>query len=229
MSTWLKVARYHLVQPALLVGLPWANLVFAFIVNLIIAAEVPADQHGFYTGAVAVPYIYFFLTGVMAIGRSLPFGLTLGASRRSFYAGTALLGAGLAAADAVLLTVLQAIERATSGWGLNMYFFRVPYILNGPWYLTWLTSFTGLAVLFAFGMWFGVVHRRWGVIGNVVFIAGQVTVLLAATLIVTFAHAWLGVAHFFTSLTAVGLTGLLAALTVVLLAGGHATIRRATV
>jgi len=35
--------------------------------------------------------------------------------------------------------------------------------------------------------------------------------------------------HFFTGLTATGLTGLLAVLAVVLLAGGHATIRRATV
>lgn len=244
MSTWLKVVRYHLVQPALVIGLPWANLAFAFIVNLIIAAEHPtahpvvttsqglaatANDGGFFTGAVVIPYIYFFVTGLMTISRSLPFGLALGASRRSFYAGTALLGVGLAAVDAVGLTALQAIERVTNGWGVDMHFFRVPYILNGPWYLTWLTSFTGLAVLFALGMWFGVVHRRWGLIGNVLFIAGQVSALLAATLIVSFANAWPAVGHFFISLTTAGLSGLLVLLTLALLAGGHATIRRATV
>jgi hypothetical protein len=61
------------------------------------------------------------------------------------------------------------------------------------------------------------------------FIAAQVTVLLAAALVVTWSHGWTGVGHFFTGLTAAGLTGLLAVLAVALLAGGRATIRRATV
>lgn len=171
----------------------------------------------------------FFIIGLVTISRSLPFGLALGVSRRSYYAGTALLGAAFAAAGGLVLTVAQAIERATDGWGVSMHFFRVPYILDGPWYLTWLTSFVALALLFVYGMWFGIVYRRWNLIGTMTFIAAQVTVLLAATLIVTGAHAWPGVGHFFTSLTAVGLTGVLAALATALFAGGRATIRRATV
>jgi len=43
------------------------------------------------------------------------------------------------------------------------------------------------------------------------------------------ADAWHTVGHFFTTLTIEGLTGLLAALTVVLMAGGYATVRRLTV
>ena len=27
---------------------------------------------------------------------------------------------------------------------MGLHFFRVPYLLHGPWYLTWLTSFVGL-------------------------------------------------------------------------------------
>jgi hypothetical protein len=34
-------------------------------------------------------------------------------------------------------------------------FFRVTCILPGPWYLTWLTSFAGLALMFVYGMWIG--------------------------------------------------------------------------
>jgi hypothetical protein len=48
-------------------------------------------------------------------------------------------------------------------------------------------------------------------------------------LLVAGANAWASVGHFFTGLTAAGLTGLLAALAALLLAGGQATIRRATV
>jgi hypothetical protein len=48
-------------------------------------------------------------------------------------------------------------------------------------------------------------------------------------LIIAGANAWHAVARFFNTLTIEGLTGLLAALTVVLLAGGYATVRRLAV
>ena len=140
-----------------------------------------------------------------------------------------MLAVALAAVVGVVTTVGQAIERATGGWGMHMGFFRVPYILNGPWYLTWLTSFVALTLLFVYGMWFGLVYRRWSLVGLVAFIAAQVTVLLIGALAATWTHAWHDVGHFFTTLSASGLTGLLAALTVVLLAGGFTTMRRLTV
>jgi hypothetical protein len=244
MRTSRDDARYHLVMPWLVLGLPWAILAFSFVINLVIFSIVPTSHHGVltsqgvvqvasaahnYTGAVCIVYIFFFALGVSSIGRSLPFGLALGASRRSFYSGTALLGVTLAVADGLALTALQAIERATDGWGVRMHFFRVPYILDGPWYLTWLTSFVGLALLFVYGMWFGIVYRRWNLTGSTAFIAVQVTVVVAVVLIVAWADAWSGVGHFFAGLTAAGLTGLLAGLAALLLAGGHATIRRVTV
>jgi hypothetical protein len=44
-------------------------------------------------------------------------GLTLGASRRSFYSGTALFGIALTLVSGLVLTALQAIERATRRLG----------------------------------------------------------------------------------------------------------------
>jgi hypothetical protein len=244
MRTWRDVARYHLVVPWLVLGLPWAILAISFAVNLVIFSFVPQGHHQAlagqglvqaadaahnYTGGVSSIYVFFLVIGINSIGRSLPFGLALGVSRRSFYAGTALLGVALALIDGLALTALQAIERATAGWGAGMHFFQVPYILDGPWYLTWLTSFVALALLFVWGMWLGIVYRRWNLFGSVAFVAAQGTVLLAAALIVSWADAWSRVGHFFTSVTAAGLTGVLAVLAVLLLAGGHATIRGATV
>ena len=230
MRTWRDVARYHLVVPWVILLMPWAILAVSFIVNLVIFSRVPvANAPHNDTGGVASIYVFFLVIGVSSIGRSLPFGLALGVSRRSFYAGTTLLGAALALVDGLALTVLQAIERATDGWGANMHFFQVSYILDGPWYLTWLTSSVALALLWVWGMWFGIVYRRWNLFGSVAFIAAQVSVVVVAVLIVTWADAWSGFGHFFTGLTAAGLTGLLAGLAALLLAGGHATIRRATV
>ncbi|MGD0702560.1 MAG: hypothetical protein ABSA02_22100 [Trebonia sp.] len=244
MKTWLNVARYHLAVAWAPLAMPWAILALSFVVNLAIFSFVPTSHYDVltgqglvqvanpspnYTGGVAAIYVFFLVIGVNSIGRSLPFGLALGASRRSFYAGTALLGLALAVADGLVLTALAAIERATGGWGASMHFFRVAYILDGPWYLTWLTSFVALALLFVWGMWFGIVYRRWNLAGSVAFIAAQVTVVVAAVLIAVWTDAWAGVGHFFTGLTAAGLTGVLALLAVLLLAGGHATVRRASV
>jgi hypothetical protein len=166
---------------------------------------------------------------VLSIGRSLPFAFALGVGRRSYYAGTALLAVSLAAVYGLALAVLQVIEQATGGWGVGLHFFRVAYILPGPWYLTWLTSFVLLALMFIYGMWFGLVYRRWNLLGLLAFIAALVIVLVPGIVITSHAHAWPAIGRFFTTLSAAGLTGLLAALAVMLLAGGYATMRRVTV
>jgi len=83
----------------------------------------------------------------------------------------------------------------------------------------------GLSLVFVYGMWYGIVYRWWGTLGVLAFIAVQVLVALA----VTFAYSWSGVGGHLASLSALDLTGVVAALTVVFLAGGHATIRRVTV
>lgn len=227
MNTWVKVARYNLVRPANYLALPWI-LPFSFAVGAVTAGRGRGhDASGYLLGFFA----FFAVQGMQTIGRSLPFGLTLGASRRSFYSGTALLGTALALVSGLVLTALQAIERATGGWGLSLHFFRVPYLLNGPWYATWLTSAVGLSALFIYGMWYGIVYSRWGLPGTLAFIAAQALVVVAGVVVVTSEHWHVSSAAggSFAGLTALGLTGVIAALAVLLLAGGHATIRRATV
>ena len=229
-STMVKVARFHLADRLSYTALPWAVLAFDFIVWLALAAsaggggsvQVP-------TGALAAIYPFFLIAGALSIFRSLPFAFALGVSRRSYYSGTALLAVSLAAVYGLALAVLQVIEQATSGWGVGLHFFRVAYILPGPWYLTWLTSFVLLTLMFIYGMWFGLVYRRWNLLGLLAFAAAQVTIGVAGAAAATQAHAWPAIGRFFTTLTAAGLTGLLAALTVMLLASGYATMRRVTV
>jgi hypothetical protein len=229
MSTWIKVARYMLTDRYIVLISPWLVLTIAFLVNVVIVAGYPGRQGQVYVGALSAIYVVLITTGALAIARQLPFALALGVSRRSFYAGSALLWIALAAVYGLGLTVLQLIERGTGGWGLKMHFFRVPYLLAGPWYLSWLTSFVGLALMLAWGMWFGIIYRRWNVAGLLSFITVQALALLLVLLIIGDARAWHGVGHFFSTLTIGGLTGLLAALTVALLAGGYATVRHVTV
>ena len=230
MTTYINVVRYHLVQRFNYLILPWAVLTFVFGVDVVILAVTPAG-HGShrYVGGLASIFIIAFILGLQSVSHALPFGLTLGLSRRTYYLGTALLAAALAAVVAVVATVGQAIERGTDGWGMSMDFFRVPYILDGSWYLTWLTSFVVLTLLYVYGMWFGLVYRRWGLFGLVAFLAAQTVVLLIGAVATTWTHAWHDLGHFFTALSAAGLTCLLAALTAALLVGGFSTMRRLTV
>jgi hypothetical protein len=244
MNTWIKVARCHLLKRFDYLALPWAWTAFGFAVDLVIFGLIPVGRHWVMTahglaqvqntpsgrdaaGLAGIVIVYFVL-GVVSISQELPFALALGVSRRSYYAGTALLGVALATVNGLVITALQAIERATGGWGESAHVFQVPYILDGPWYLTWLTSSVVLALLFGWGMWSGIVYRRWNLPGALAFAATQVTVLLAAAVLITWTHAWPGTGRFFTALSSAGLTGLLAALAAALLAGGYATIRRVT-
>ncbi|MGH3095194.1 MAG: hypothetical protein ACRDMV_04245 [Streptosporangiales bacterium] len=230
MNTLVNVARYHLVDRVQLGLLPPAVTAFAFLVNLIIFALLPTrPDAGYYAGGLLAPYIFFFILGVLTLTRSLPFAFALGLSRRSYYLGTVGCFLTLAGVYGFVITVLQAIERATGGWGIAMHFFRVPWILDGAWYLTWVTAFVLLMLVFAYGMWFGLISRRWSVTGVLTFAAVQVTVLLAAAVVVTWLDAWASVTAAFATLSVLGFTGVVAAVALALTLGGFGTMRKATV
>ena len=91
MTTLVNIARYHLVDRLTYLALPWGVMVFSFLVNLAIAAVVPPSPHGYFTGGLVTIYIFLLICGTLSMTRSLPFGLMLGVSRRSYYLGTALL------------------------------------------------------------------------------------------------------------------------------------------
>ncbi len=229
MKTLLNVARYHLVDRVTYLALPWAIMAFSFLVNVVIAALVLPAPGGQYTGGLVTIYIFLLVCGVLSMTRFLPFGLMLGVSRRGYYLGTVLLVVALGVGYGLGLTVLQMVERATGGWGLALHFFRVPWIMDGPWYQTWLTSFVLLVLFFGYGMWYGLVYRRWNVPGLVAFIAAQVLVALGVLVVVSMTHNWAAVGQFFVTVTAPALTGVLAALAVALGLGGFTTMRRVTI
>jgi hypothetical protein len=229
MKTLVNVARYHLVDRITYVALPWAILAFSFLINLAISAMAPRQPSGVYSGGLVSIYVFLLICGVLSMTRELPFGLMLGVSRRSYYLGTALLVLALGIAYGLALTVLQALERASGGWGISLHYFAVPWIMNGPWYQTWVTSFVLLVLFFLYGMWYGLVHRRWSGTGLVAFVVAQMLVALAVVAVVTLTHGWTAFGHFFTTVRAPALTGVLAALTIALGLGGFTTMRRTTI
>jgi hypothetical protein len=229
--TWINVSRYHLADRITFTVLPYGILAFTFGVSLAFTAAIPhsAVVHDNTIPGMAFGfYACFGMLGGLSIFRMLPFGLALGVSRRSYYAGTTLLCAGLAVGYGLVLAVMAVIEGATGGWGVAMHLFRSP-LLPRPWTITWLTSFVGLTLMSVYGMWFGIIYRRWNLVGMLIFAASQITVLVTTVVIISRTHAGPHIAHTLAKLTAPGVTGLLALLTAALFAGGYATIRGATV
>jgi hypothetical protein len=228
MKTLVNVARFHLVDRVTYAALPWGVLAFAFGVNLVIAAlaQIP---NGYYTGAVSSLYFVLLAAGAASLTRGLPFGMMLGVSRRSYYLGTTLLVVLLGVVYSFALAMLEGLERTTAGWGNAVHFFRVPWLLAGPWYETWLTSFVLLVCFWLYGMWCGLVYRRWSLPGLTVFFVGQVLAVLIAVIAVSLSHTWSDVGNFFSSSTALVLTGILATAAVVFGIGGYTTLRRTTV
>ena len=229
MKTLVNVARYHLVDRITYLALPWGILAFSFLINLAIAAMAPTQPGGMYTGGLVTIYVFLLVCGVLSMTRELPFGLMLGVSRRGYYLGTALLVLALGVVYGLALTVLQALERASGGWGFSLHYFCVPWIMDGPWYQTWIISFVLLVLFFLYGMWYGLVNRRWGIVGLTTFVVAQMLVALAVVAAVTLTHHWTAFGHFFTTVQAPALTGVLAALTVALGLGGFSTLRRAAI
>ena len=229
MRTLVNIARYHLVDRMTYLALPWGAMIFSLLVNMVIAVQVPAGPDGHYTGGLLTLHAFLLFCGVLSMTRWLPFGVMLGVSRRSYYLGTALLVVALGAAYSIGLTALQAVERTTGGWGLALHFFRIPWILDGPWYQTWLTAFVLLVLFFLYGTWYGLVYRRWSLPGLAAFIAAQVLAVLIVVAAVSMTDTWPAVWEFFTTITAPGLTAVLAATAAVIGLGGFTTLRRAAI
>src|SRR5579863_1147008 len=218
MTTLLKVGRFHLVDRFSYTAMPWSVLAIAFVISVAIAdAERGGGSAQIATGAVSAIYVFFFAVGILNISQSLPFAFALGVSRRSYYAGTAMLAVSLATVYGFALALLQVVEQASGGWWIGLHFFRVAYILPGPWYLTWLTSLVLLTLMFVCGMWVGLIHRRWGILGLLALAVALGSALTVGVVAISNAKAWPSFGQFFTTLSTAGLTGLLAAFAVALL------------
>ncbi|MEV5746702.1 hypothetical protein AB0L00_02695 [Actinoallomurus sp. NPDC052308] len=223
----VTVVRYLLLDRVTYLVLPWVWAAFGFILDVVILRLTLAGHTDHrWVGGLAAAFLVVLIVGAQSVARALPFALTLGVSRRAYFLGVTALALALAVCFGLVVAVGQILERATGGWGLHMAYFRVPYLLDGPWYLSWLTVTTTFVLLFVYGMWYGLVHRRAGLPGTMIFGAAQLGVLALAAIIATWAHGWADIGRFLTTITATGVTGVLAAAVAVMLAGGFATIRR---
>lgn len=133
--------------------------------------------------AYALPGFLVYL-GVQSIATTFPFALTLGASRRSFVAGTLLWSVIVSAFMALALALLTTLELATNHWFAGFYVFDI-YVL-GAGDLGRLLPIVFLATLsmLCLGGVFGASWIRFGARGPQMIGIGTAIVLIVALIIV---------------------------------------------
>jgi len=148
-------------------------------------------------------------------------------TRREFYLGT-LLTAGLTALIlAVVFVAGGMLEQATTGWGMNGYFFYIPWIWDAGPAAAGLFFFALAMLFFVIGFWGATIFKRWGTAVLTTVILAIALVLVGALWLVGRLNAWSEVGMWLATSGALGLTlwGLL--LIGVLAGSSYLTLRRA--
>jgi hypothetical protein len=225
----LSAARLHLVHPLVVFGVPWMVGTISFVINWAIWALADVAEHdpNNFTGGVTALYITVCVVFVQALTQMLPFAMGISLSRRAFWLGTALVGVLSALGYGVGLAVLNAIGRATGGWGVDLNFWVPTPLLADNFVLQVLYSGGPMLALIFVGIAIGVVQKRWGTNGLWALVMLTVLVFGALAVLATGLSAWGDVWRWLTDRSALTLTlGIPAAVAAVVAAASFAGLRR---
>ncbi|MCW4353916.1 hypothetical protein ONR57_11465 [Hoyosella sp. YIM 151337] len=165
--------------------LAWIAAILAaiFAVQFAIILAISGTSEQMNSSSPIVLAIFLFVFGVQSFAQTLPFALSLGLTRRAFFASTMLYGAALAFGLSLAAGVFALIEEATGGWGVDFIFFRVttqiPAAPVAQWAMWPLVIFAGCVL----GAFYGAVYQRWGTTGvwsvilTLLIVLGSVTVV----------------------------------------------------
>jgi hypothetical protein len=196
MSRVLGAARLYTVRPQGSLAVPWLVALSSFAINVAVWGFAGlGDEPDAGTGGLAALYISVAIVFSQAVTQLFPFALSLGLSRRAFYAGTALVAVVQAVAYGVLVTSLTAVENATDGWWVGLNFWG-PYGLAAESVLQQVVVHGCVLIGMAFlGTAIGVVAKRWGAMGVWALAIGGLLVFGGASVLITALHSWTAVGH----------------------------------
>jgi len=197
-----------------------ALAIYAILAN----AGIDGPKYG---GGAQAPLWYFLVVGVQALTLTFPFSQAMSVTRREFYLGTLLTAALTSAILAAIAMVGGLIERATDGWGVNGYFFGLPWIWEAGPLGALLLNFVAAMLFFVVGFWAATIYKRFGTLWLTIVLIGIGMLLVAGMWLVGRLDAWTEVFGWFATVGVVGLSLWGVLLTAVLAAIAFLTLRRA--
>lgn len=229
MNRALNVVRLQLINRQTFVWIPLIILFGSLAISLLIYGIIQSSgaRGVMISGGVQAPLWYFGVIGAQALTRTFPFSQAMSITRRDFFIGTlltAVLTAGLLAA---VFVIGGLIEQATNGYGMNGWFFYLPWVWEaGP--LAAGVAYFALAMLaFVIGFWAATVFKRFGSLVTVITLVGVGLVAVAVAWLVTATRSWPAVVDAVVTLGAFGLAVCGILITLVLATSSFATLRRA--
>ncbi len=229
MNRTLNVVRMQLVNRSTFVWLPLIILGSAFVITLAVYALLHSaidGADGMYGGGVQAPLWYFLAIGIYALTLTFPFSQAMSVTRREFYLGTLLTAALASLLMAVIFVIGGFIENATGGWGMNGYFFSLPWLWEAGPAVAGVFFFVVAMTFFIVGFWCATIYKRFGALGLTTALVGAAIVLLGIVALITYLGVWPSVWETIVTAGPLGLTLGLAALTAVLTASAYPMFRR---
>jgi hypothetical protein len=225
----LNVVRMQYINKQTYIWVPLLILGGAFVLALSIYAILAASgiPGPFYGGGQQAPLWYFGIVGIQALTLTFPFSQAMSITRREFYLGTLLTAVITAAILACIAVVGGLIEQATNGWGLNGYFFALPWIWENGAISAFLFNFVVAMLFFVIGFWCATIYKRFGGLWLAVVLIGFGLLFVAGLWVVGRLDAWGAVGAWIAAqgVTGMSLWGLV--LAAVLAATAFLTLRRA--
>lgn len=229
MNRTLNVVRLQLVNKQTFIWVPIIVLLGSLIVSIAIygiiaSAGVTEPKYG---GGAQAPLWVLLFVGISSLTLTFPFSQALSITRREFYLGTLLSAAMTAVILAVVFMLGGLLELATGGWGINGWFFHLPWVWERGVFAAGLFYFVAAMLIFVVGFWCATIYKRFGALWLSVVLIGLGLLLVVAVWLITVLQAWPTVWTGLVELGALGLAlwGLL--LMAVLAASSFLTLRRA--
>jgi hypothetical protein len=228
MTRILAVARLHTVAGMYAIFWPWAIMASSLLVNILIFAAigdvVPGDHT---TGGLASIYVVLAINSAIAMSQVFPFALGMGVTRRTYYLATSLVTLATAFAYAIVLFLLKVVEGASDGFGVDLLFFRAPFVAVDNPFLQIIVYAVPFVFLNLVTMFIALLYVRWGTNGIFTFSGAIILLGGLAVALVTWRGFWDEIGGWFTSQPApVLLAGYPAAIAAIIALAGMRMIRR---
>ncbi len=209
---------------------PWIGLLLQFLAALIIILIITLLFGGktpFYPGGLVTICVIMFLLGIMSLTDTFPFALGFGVRRTDYVLGTTVMAVAVSAVTAVLWLLCSLLEIVTGGWGIELYYFHLPYFNDGSLIEQFWVYFMVLANLYFLGFVVGSIHQHFGRAGTLMFLLIVFLLISLFSLVWTYLRWWDALFAWFSQYTAFGLAFLLLPVTALYLLVSYLLLRRA--
>ena len=230
MNHALRAARLHRIGWPITLFWPWVIMASSWAVNWVIFAALHSNAiEADFTGGLLSLYVVQFIVFAQLFTRGFQFAINLSITRRAYYLGTWLVVLVLSIGNAIALTMLEAVENATGGWGVDLPFFGISFMDTGN-VVTQVLVYAGpFVVSGGIAAVYGLIGKRWG--SNGVWTAVLLSVVVPGLLIALISRQdwWVPIWDWVTDQSSTALFALWPSLVAIVCAvGGLLVARRAS-